>query len=732
MTFFEELPDLQKIIIEIMVELLLIEKERRFPDLILNENVEDEKSVRITMHYIRALLAYDFAPHEDELQRGLQWFNTLFPRRKSQEIDNTEMNRLMMLLHLDPHNQYVEPRLRQLAKQRGSEFFDVQPGWQEFDTLWTIEVFLLAHEKGVLSEDIISLDKIRTYLNNLISEIGLKRDKDLALALRLYYQTYGRLEDDHIKKIEALTQRADTHSGLWGMREFGWKVQDVYWFKELTAGRKITYRDIDTENHHRNFHRTILSTCMVVENLIPLMNQFPILKLPIERAVMLLHKQFEDQNIITTLRNLFPKPHDYTYILVLCQTIRAFRAYLGERLLSLENTYLLKQITQLQPAVKESSEVSSIKQALRKWIQIDLTGQMERLKLGFSDANVVRVYPFIWSPMVSNEDRPRSLIEDSLIIKYGPRAEIEKERGAYEKLPPATQDYFVRIPQASYTDNSTGIAYVIMQDLRNYKTLYELRQDLHGKGTIENLSDQLSEFLQRMHRAGSAVKQMAPSSTIREIYLNKMLEYVDRVFNFIEGHELYPENSTPDEVRDIKYEIFEHVGEIIKLQHQIENFPSAYMHGDLHMRNIMVQGFNSNQKNGGLRFKLIDLEFMRAEGDAAFDAGQLVMDIDLVARDEKDRQTKENLLKLKRGLEQLYNGFSNSRQDTGFGVRLELAKARALLRIAKGKTKRGQYFVEAKQQAQADEIGAELIAHAFEALEHLRIVVEDTPQKSEV
>ena len=410
----------------------------------------------------------------------------------------------------------------------------------------------------------------------------------------------------------------------------------------------------------------------------------------------------------------------------------AFRAYLGERLLTLENTYLLKQITQLQPAVKESAEIRSIKQALRTWIQIDLTGQIEQLKLGFSDANVVRVYPFIWSPMISNEDRPRSLIEDSLIIKYGPRAEIEKEREGYEKLPPATQDYFVRIPQASYTDNETGIAYVIMQDLRNYKTLYELREDLHGQGTIGFLSDQMSDFLQRMHRAGSAVKQVAPSSTLREIYLNKMLEYVDRVFNFIETYELYPDNSAPEEVRKIKYEIFQHVGEIIKHQHKIETFPSAYMHGDLHMRNIMVQGFNSSQSqsqiNGGLKFKLIDLEFMRAEGDAAFDAGQLLMDIDLVARDENDNESKDNLIRLKRNLELLYTGFSKDRQDDSFGTRLELAKARALLRIAKGKTKRGKYFVEIKQQAQAEEIGKELIAHTFEALEHLRIVVDDMPK----
>ena len=56
---------------------------------------------------------------------------------------------------------------------------------------------------------------------------------------------------------------------------------------------------------------------------------------------------------------------------------------------------------------------------------------------------------------------------------------------------------------------------------------------------------------------------------------------------------------------------------------------------------------------------------------------------------------------------------------------MELAKARALLRIAKGKTKRGQQHINDNQSAQATRLAKELIGHAHEALEYLRYVSED-------
>jgi hypothetical protein len=160
----------------------------------------------------------------------------------------------------------------------------------------------------------------------------------------------------------------------------------------------------------------------------------------------------------------------------------------------------------------------------------------------------------------------------------------------------------------------------------------------------------------------------------------------------------------------------------------MEIFPSAHMHGDLHLRNIMVYGLGLGKASSKLRFKLIDLEFMRIDGDAAFDAGQLLIDIDLVSREEQRIDSQEELIQLKTILEQNYLSFGRQLEDETFALRIELAKARALLRIAKGKAKRGTHFIKNNQTAQAGQITKELIAHAHEALEFLRIVVEDMPR----
>src|SRR5690606_27435425 len=139
----------------------------------------------------------------------------------------------------------------------------------------------------------------------------------------------------------------------------------------------------------------------------------------------------------------------------------------------------------------------------------------------------------------------------------------------------------------------------------------------------------------------------------------------------------------------------------------------------------MIRGVEESSEGvpgTGLTFKLIDLEYLEQEGDAAFDAGQLLVDIELVSRDERRYDSKQQLMGLRDSLDQAYRGFAARRDDATFGVRMELAKARALLRIAKGKTKRGSRYIRHKQSVQAGQIADEVIAHAVEALEYLRSV----------
>jgi hypothetical protein len=720
MLALKPLPDLEKTVIEIAVELLLADQEHRFPDLLYAHH-DQNMSVRITAHYVLALLAYGFTPSEPEIDKALGWFNTDFPKYQGEDdtVDTLEMNRLDVLLRLRPQSEGVRARLKQLIGQRDSqdEFFDVQFGWDGFDTLWALEMLARAHHAGVMPDG-LTQGQIESWLHSLIVKGELRRDKDRALALRLYYDLCGGLHEAHLPILSAILDRPEASGGLWGMREFSWQIKSLRWYQDLVQQRPLTYDDV--EGQSERFRKVILSTCMVVEALAPLATDYPQVKEPLERAMALWWRQFGGSSAVAMLRGLFSRANDYDYLLVLARTLRAVRAYVGHPLRELNTLHLLRELTRLKTDTGDSSEILSIKQALRSWLQFDLAEPPERLRLGYSDANVVRVRPLIWSPMANPDERPASLIQDTLIIKYGPTDEINKERQNYEQLDAAIRDYFVRIPEASYTDTDNGLAYVIMQDLRDYKTLYEVREQAAQHHS--EVGDKLANFLLRMHEGGSTRINPAPRSLFRELYLGKFLEHVDRVFEFLAEHA--PAERRPA-LRTTQDQMFEMIAQILHHQRRLEGFSQSYMHGDLHLRNIMVAGLRGETRHEpnlrGMVFKLIDLEFMRADGDAAFDAGQLVTDVSLIA--PTLRHHGQGLLRLASTLERAYSEFAERRSDAMFGVRLELAKARALMRIAKGRAKRGQRYHAADNQHLLGQLCGQVIENVDAASTALQVVV---------
>lgn len=723
MSVLSELPDLENIIVEMIVEMLLIEKEQRFSELIYGPG-DHPKSVRITMHYVMALLAYGFTPSDPELQKAADWFDTplaFYNRRNF--VDPSQMNHLHVLLHLRPDSPHVAPRLARLAQQRAGKYFDVQHGWHGFDTLWALEMFTRAHQAGVLTDDIMPLSAILDGLDRLIRDNDLLRHKDLTLALNLYHTLCGQLAPHHVGVLQKVLEMAETSGGMWGMVEFSYLLDDMPWYRQFLTGRLLNYDDIATYSSH--FRKIIASSCMVIENLSPLREEYPHLRQPLEKALILWLRQLKSRNVITSLRALFSKKDDYDYLLILTRTLRALRGYLGTPLREMDSLYLLRELTKLRTDTSDTLETRNIKEALRRWLHFDLAEPPEKLTLGFSDASVVRVTPQVWSPLSSIDDRPTSLLNQSLIVKYGPTVEISKEREHYEALPAAILDCFVRIPEPSYTDREHDLSYVIMQDLHNYQTLYEGLDIIKESPLL--IADQLGSFLIRVHEGGTSHINSAPRSLFRELYLSRTMEHIDRVFNFLIAH------ATPaqqQDIREVQHDIFIALGDIIRHQRHMEIFPQAYMHGDLHLRNIMVLSADAKRRSRrgqDLRFKLIDLEFTRRDGDAAFDIGQLAMDITMVAEEQRFAHLKDALLKMRDNLEHIYvQRFGlgqDGRDDTTFGVRVELAKARALLRIAKGKTKRGQRFVNSHDVPQLEQLCHDLVRDVHATASYLQKVV---------
>src|SRR5690348_9831763 len=115
-----QLPDLEQTLGDLVLDLLRARSE--FPELILSDPQDargeiSANAVRVTQHYTVALLAYGFTPDQQELREAALWFATPFPSETHRRIDPVEMNRLEALLSLQPENEYVLPRLEQLALQ---------------------------------------------------------------------------------------------------------------------------------------------------------------------------------------------------------------------------------------------------------------------------------------------------------------------------------------------------------------------------------------------------------------------------------------------------------------------------------------------------------------------------------------------------------------------------------------------------------------------------------------
>lgn len=93
---------------------------------------------------------------------------------------------------------------------------------------------------------------------------------------------------------------------------------------------------------------------------------------------------------------------------------------------------------------------------------------------------------------------------------------------------------------------------------------------------------------------------------------------------------------------------------------------------------------------GEVDFKLIDLEKFRRSGDAALDAGELLVDLEILRAYSNNDPARDPHAALIHAIEQTYADFAAEREDKTFAIRMELGQARSIIRIAKGRTKQGE------------------------------------------
>ncbi|MBC8171502.1 MAG: phosphotransferase [Anaerolineae bacterium] len=725
LAIFHELNQFEETITAIAAYLLVA--GQKHPRHILGkpeDHVLDVRSsirMRVTRHYTAALMTYGLGSDTPELEWAAEWFATPFPKATFDVIDTIEMTRLEGLLSLRPDDPTVYPRLEQLVRQKNDYYFEIdRADHQEsttavFDTLWALKVLMLARQKNMLN-GLISKDEIKASLDR-ITEIAVY-DKDIALALRLQYDLMGALEPRHEDLLKRLIQRSVDYQHVWGInRQDTW--ERVKTIVEAMEKRQLTPGIIDQQSD--TFREIILNLCYVIENLAPLPEQYRDLHEALRQSLQLWWRQFQGEHAPANIRTLFAD--EYDYLMVMCRTLIAVGALVNEPLSTLCWLPLLRKMSQ-NFDTPEWEEADNIKKALREWIEIEL-GEPGMLKLGLSEANVVRIKPGIFNPM---DDARDNMLRTSLIVKYGPADEIERERENYNQLPGRIRGSFVSIPDASYTDEKRQRAFVIMQDLNNYQTLFEIYDRLL-KPDNPRVGGLLSEFLLNVHRGDGEAIALSRTNHLREIYLLPMMQHL----NYITAHMQNRDIVSDDDLTrfyQVEQQLNHLLAGIMQHQQQIPAFPLAYMHGDLHSRNIMIR---TQQKSGVARraeheFRLIDLESLRLDGDAAHDAGQLVVDLSLLQISGKKNLHRSIYVKLadmQLEIVRSYLTFAEERGDTSFVLRLELAKARALIRIAKGHAKRSALHLNQREYQKALDFITEILHLTEESVEHLRQVYNE-------
>ena len=711
-----KLPDLEQTLGDLVLDLL--RAPRAFPELVRSDPLDQRgevspNAVRVTQHYIAALLAYGFDVSNEELQDTTLWFATDFPSEHKARVDSVEVTRLEALLLLDAPEDYILPRLEQLARQRtlDGDHFVIEGRGGDFDTLWSLKVMQLADQRGVLN-GLVDRDQLRHLAGRLIS--GTLLEKDLALALRLRYELAGTLRQGHLHSLEKLLSIAERSGGMWGLD------QDMLWITDTMRQQKLTAGDF--ANHRDVLREMLLSTCYVIENLVPLAEVYPEIEERVRQAMELWWSVFHGKNCLSTLHALFPMPYDY--LMILSRTLVAVRAYLDRPLILWGAAHVHRRLAEQELETTEPPDRESIRHALRNWLRVDLDGAPERLRLGMSDTDIVRVKPRIWNPMMpDDEGRMHIPYAESVVVKFGPVSEVDRERDNYARLPASIQPCFAQLPRPSFVDEH-GRAFLILQDLNRYLTLDEtMRRVPQARPAI---NAELGDFLTWMHAGQLRQPRLAPYGLLWELYLLPMQGHVGRIFSYIQDNGLLDAAGAHEKADTLKHGLLDMMGDLVRHQMALEGFPIAYMHGDLHSRNIMVRKLKGRERGDEvheLDFRLIDLEKFRLEGDAALDAGELIADLNLARSSLKGASDRRPLNELIEAIEGSYLAFAEERGDTTFPIRHELAQARALIRVAKGRTKFGEASLRESRRAPAISVGYEVLDLAEEAISHLHNVL---------
>lgn len=727
-------------------------------------------------HYSQALMATGLPRYSEEFDLVVRRFQASLPfsdyRPDDDVLDSTALMRLEGLMHVCPDDPDIKKGLRQLIEQRTNDyhFYIARTSRTQIGcTLWAVRVLTAARriygETGLLSDvelrrSLIVIFPQLAHIQNMI-----RRHRDLSLALGLYFELAGRLEPIHEAYLYTLVRESEKSDNLWGVRRRAHVhglLNLIYRHRRYNAHHhQRAYDDprdkasmietqeadtyqpallpgfqaLDGRNKRRSaqnrknvgmmkgqranvmLSNVIITTCHVIKNLAPLTkaDKYDFLEIALKHSMELWWNQLAGKDATYLLREVFTD--DANYIDVLCNTVTAAHAYSG---VTLKERSFLKDLRNRAERFKGDNQTENIQAVLRSWLNIKV-GEPQSLELGMSGSTVVRIRPEIIMPTVGK----LSPSDMSLIVKYGSTDDINREKRNYLSIPHEIQSCFVRIPDKDYPIGDR--TFLVMEDLDHFSTIYEMvESEAVLKLPVDYIVRKFLNFMEKVHRGNGAAAQYATPKHLRDLYIAPMLQDIEKLSQMSE----YIQHKIPVNAETrTHFATIEMVGDMIDDLSAggriaaFERFPLALMHGDLHTRNIMAR----YSEKGKLQFRLIDLEKLQTEGDVAIDAGQLIVDLDLLHHNIQ----RSNLYPLLQHLQELrhkigkaYPEFAKARKDTSFDTRFELASSRAYIRVIKSRFKTAQHYLDTYRIEEATQIVMDSLAMIESARHHLQQVYD--------
>lgn len=628
---------------------------------------------RLTHQFVSALLAAGFPNDDERVSRSYTWLieDSNGKTETTEEAHYLCLNKIEASIEMGLAGaEFCRAALRYLVQRRNGpakyDIPDLRPS--NFLSLWVAKI-LLAH--GSESNRAIAAETVNFLAENYRA---LENARDSSLLLNLYSSVH---ESNNFSKgtLAALLAQIEQscHQGLFDLGvDLKKSVRGVA--RDGLSAEVLARFPDDT-------YGMLMSTCYVIENLAPFCAENTKVRSKVAISAGLLEAVL-DPTKPSAIR-AFEEP--YKQLMLAARAMIALQRFHGDSVSQAVAPIAIQQLVEQDKRAqmeRSAFNASQLKRVVHSWLQVDWPlGSEQILGGGYSGASVVRVTPQLKIPSAHAGGTKSERIPgvESLVIKFGSKGNLDRERRNYRSIPPEHERLFAAIPKGVHVDTvgDQVIEYLIIEDLAGFQTIDELLSgaDADFGGYV---ADRLVEFLEAFYAMRPIVdERQGRGPQVRDLYVTPIQRSLETI------HDLRLRMASlgvaDRDVLDDLYFIF-------RVSRQLSDFPASVMHGDLNTRNVLVHVQGVARRGAQITFKLIDLDRFSRSGDVVYDLGEFLVDNNVYkALLEGRREDPEDRQKVRKRVNERVKNMARevclAKSDRMYQVRLHLARARSLAKL---------------------------------------------------